>query len=249
MEIKLKNLKNFYIENQPDETTCGITCLQAIYRYYEEKYPSLDQLKREVEFLKEGGTLAVMLGNHALQRGYNVSIYTYNLQIFDPTWFYKKNINFKKKLIQQKKCKKDNEKLVQATKAYLKFLKLGGKILYQDLTPKLFRKIFSKKIPIITGLSSTYLYNSMRELSPDPYTVIENDVCGEPSGHFVVLIGYDNSNKKIVVKDPYPLHPGKKNTTYKVRVGRLINSILLGIVTFDANLLVIEKDEYLYSNR
>ncbi|MFN3603726.1 MAG: hypothetical protein ACK4UJ_03320 [Leptonema sp. (in: bacteria)] len=63
---------------------------------------------------------------------------------------------------------------------------------------------------MITGLSSTYLYNSIREISPDPYTVIENNICGEPLGHFVVLLGYDSSNKKIIVKDPYPLHPGKK---------------------------------------
>ncbi len=234
-------IKEIYIENQPDDTTCGITCLQAIYRYYEDNYPTLDQLKKEVEFLKEGGTLAVMLGNHALKRGYEVTIYTYNLQIFDPTWFFKKNINIKEKLKKQKQCKRDDSKIVQATNAYLRFLRLGGKIKYEDLTPKLLRKIFNKDVPIITGLSSTYLYNSMRERSPSPTIVIEDDICGEPAGHFVVLVGYDSSNKKIIVKDPYPLHPGKKNTTYKVRVGRLINSILLGIVTFDANLLVIEK--------
>ncbi|MFN3603725.1 MAG: cysteine peptidase family C39 domain-containing protein [Leptonema sp. (in: bacteria)] len=93
----MKKLKDFSIKNQPDETTCGITCLQSIYRYYEEKYPSLQQLKEEVEFLKEGGTLAGMLGNHALQRRYRISIYTYNLQIFDPAWFIKRNIKYKKK--------------------------------------------------------------------------------------------------------------------------------------------------------
>ncbi|MCX7810399.1 MAG: C39 family peptidase [Leptospiraceae bacterium] len=234
-------LQEIYIENQPDETTCGITCLQAVYRFYETDYPSLDQLKKEVEFLKEGGTLAVMLGNHALERGYSATIYTYNLQIFDPTWFLKKNVNLKEKLILQRKCKKEDSKLVQATDAYLKFIKWGGKIKYEDLTPKLLRKIFQRGVPIITGLSSTYLYNSMRERSPTPTTVIDDDICGEPAGHFVVLVGYDSKNKKIIVKDPYPLHPGKKNITYKVRVGRLINSILLGIVTFDANLLVIEK--------
>ncbi len=234
-------LHDLYIENQPDETTCGITCLQAIYRFYDENPPSLETLRIEVECLQEGGTLAVMLGNHALQKGYHVTIYTYNLQIFDPTWFLKKNINLKEKLIQQRNCKKGNSKLQQATDAYLKFLDYGGKIKYTDLTPKLFRKIFNRGVPIITGLSSTYLYNAMREISPSPTEVKEDDICGEPAGHFVVLVGYDASNKRIIVKDPYPLHPGKKNITYKVRVGRLINSILLGIVTFDANLLVIEK--------
>ena len=32
-------------------------------------------------------TLAVLLGCHALRRGYEATIYTFNLQVFDPTWF------------------------------------------------------------------------------------------------------------------------------------------------------------------
>ncbi len=48
-----------------------------------------------------------MLGNHALRRGYHAHIYTYNLNVFDPTWFkypspkiikfLKQQMNFKNK--------------------------------------------------------------------------------------------------------------------------------------------------------
>ncbi len=71
---------------QPDDTTCGPTCLHAAYRYYGDII-SLTQVIREVRKLKGGGTLAVFLACHALKRGYQAKIYTYNLHVFDPTWF------------------------------------------------------------------------------------------------------------------------------------------------------------------
>src|SRR5690606_10722822 len=75
----------FDIEAQPDDVTCGPTCLQALYSYYKDEIP-LKQLVREVKQLRNGGTLAVMLGNNALKRGYRATIYTYNLNVFDPSW-------------------------------------------------------------------------------------------------------------------------------------------------------------------
>ena len=41
--------------------------------------------------------------------------------------------------------------------------------------------------------------------------------------------------------DPYQDNPLGEDRYYQVPVGRLINSILLGIVTYDANLLIISK--------
>ena len=74
------------ILRQPDNTTCGPTCLHAVYRFYQDELP-LEAVIRETPQLEEGGTLAVLLGRHALSRGYRAMIYTYNLQVFDPTWF------------------------------------------------------------------------------------------------------------------------------------------------------------------
>jgi hypothetical protein len=71
---------------QPDEISCGPTCLHAIYRYWGEQ-ESLSEVVTRTERLEHGGTLAVFLACDALKKGYQATIYTYNLLVFDPTWF------------------------------------------------------------------------------------------------------------------------------------------------------------------
>ena len=63
METKLE----VEILTQPDDFTCGPTCLHALYQYFGDEIP-LEQVIREVQFLEGGGTLDVLLANHALKR-------------------------------------------------------------------------------------------------------------------------------------------------------------------------------------
>lgn len=228
----------FSILPQPTETTCGPTCLQAIYNYYNDPVP-LDQLIKEVPSLRDGGTLAVFLGCHALSRGYRATIYTYNLQVFDPTWFDSQTVDIESKLRKQDECKRD-AKLHMATKGYIEFLRAGGRIRFRDLNPSLIRKYLRKGIPILTGLSATYLHRSAREqLESCEY----DDVCGEPSGHFVVLYGYNRQEKLVYVAEPLLPNPLAMSQYYKIRIDRVICSILIGILTHDANLLIIERPD------
>ena len=62
---------------------------------------------------------------------------------------------------------------------------------------------------------------------------------GEPAGHFVVINGYAAKTDFVYMADPLNPNP-HKSQYYKVKFDRLINSIMLGIVTYDANLLIIE---------
>ena len=220
---------------QPNDTTCGPTCLHAVYDFYNQPLP-LDQVIREVQTLEHGGTLAVYLACHALGRGYNATIYSYNLNMFDPTWFGLPPVQLADKLQQQLKHKKQ-AKLKLATHAYLDFLQQGGRLKFQDLSPSLIRKYLKRNIPVITGLSSTYLYQSAREYG------IKNDyddLRGEPGGHFVVLCGYDKIKRTVMVADPLLPNPYAPGNKYEVKLDRLICSILLGILTYDAKLLIIE---------
>lgn len=220
---------------QPTETTCGPTCLHALYRFFGD-HVSLNKIATEIPSLEEGGTLAVMLGTHALSRGYSATIYTYNLHIFDPTWFLQPKADLVKYLTAQKKIKR-NKKLKIASSAYIDFLQRGGKIEFKDLTPQLLKKFLKHNQPILTGLSATYLYQSAREIgSTNEYNSIE----GEPSGHFVILSGYDRKLESLLVADPFHLNPFAGSNYYWVDIQRVISSILLGIVTYDANLLIIE---------
>ena len=67
----------------------------------------------------------------------------------------------------------------------------------------------------------------------------EDDVRGEPQGHFVALVGYDSRKREVIVADPLDVHPPFYTAKYRLAMDRLINAILLGILTNDANLLVI----------
>lgn len=234
----MKTRLSLEILPQPDDLSCGPTCLHAIYRYFGDDIP-LHHIMSEVPRLKEGGTLAVQLACHALERGYEATIYTYNLQIFDPTWFAASTHYLKERLRAQME-KKKVPKLRTATRSYLKYLDLGGELRFEDLTTALIRKYMKRKIPLLTGLSATYLYRSAREYGPDSEY---DDLLGEPAGHFVVLCGYDRENRTVLVADPYVHEESSETHHYEVNIDRLVCSILLGILTYDANLLVIEPGE------
>jgi hypothetical protein len=229
----------FDMQAQPDEVTCGPTCLQALYNYYGDAVP-LEDVIREVKRLKLGGTLAVMLGHHALQRGYKAYIYTYNLNVFDPTWFKSSSKKMIQHLHAQMEFKHKRRKLVVASEAYIKFLEAGGELRNSELDEDLIKDYLKQSVPILTGLSATYLYETEREI---PQFDIYDSIKGEPAGHFVVITGYDEDKNCAYIADPMEPNPLGKGQVYSVSFSRLINSILLGIVTYDANLLVIEPKE------
>lgn len=233
MESKLR----LEILPQPDDATCGPTCLHAVYRYYGEQI-ALDKVIAATQRLENGGTLGVLLGSQALLRGYRATVYTYNLQVFDPTWFSRGDVDLAERLKAQAAVKSDNARLVYASNAYVEFLQRGGQIRFEDLTAALIRRFLNRGVPILTGLSATYLYRSPRERGRD--VSVFDDLRGTPMGHFVVLCGYHRGDRTVLVADPWPANPVSGSHQYWVGIDRLINSILLGIITYDANLVIIE---------
>ncbi len=233
---------NVPIQPQPTDTSCGPTCLQAVYGYYGDNV-MLEQLIREIPSLEGGGTLAVMLGGHALQRGYQATLYTYNLRIFDPSWFYPERQDLHTKLRLQIRHRTGKRR--QAARAYLEFLLRGGDIRYEDLQGALIEQYLRQGTPILTGLSATFLYRSPRE---NPDTNKDDDVRGEPLGHFVVLSGYNPATQTVTIGDPYTANPLSADHSYEVPMQRLINAILLGVLTYDANLLIIQPKAFLSMN-
>jgi len=224
----------FVVEPQPDDVTCGPACLHGVYRHYGDDVP-LDRVIVDIHTLDKGGTLDVFLANHALKRGYDATILTYNLDVFDPTWFELTNDEIRARLAEQAKVK-PWRRLQTATRGYDEFLHLGGKLKLVDLEPSLLRRYVSRG-PVITGLSATYLYRSVRDV---PETNADDDVRGEPVGHFVVLTGQRRFTREILIADPLEGNPLVRSRYYAVQVQRLIGAILLGVMTYDANLLVIE---------
>lgn len=219
---------------QPDETTCGPTCLHAVYRYWGETEPLTQVIERNYH-MEHGGTYAVYLACDALRKGYCATIYTYNLLVFDPTWF-SNGIDITEKLRQQLQVKMERRRFEQVTPGYLEFLRLGGRLRFLDLSPTLIHRILRRRMPILTGLSSTYLYHAPREYGPED---VKDDVRGTPTGHFVVIAGYNANRRRVLIVDPYQPHPYGETHEYWISIDRAVGAVLLGIVTHDANLLIV----------
>jgi hypothetical protein len=222
---------------QPDDYTCGPTCLHAMYRYWGDDVP-LAAVIAEVTTTQSGGTFAVFLANHALQRGYRATLYTYNLRLFDPTWFAQPGFDVADRLRRQREFKGPGRPtFAQMTDGFLEFLDHGGELRFVDPSTELLRRYLRRGVPILTGLSSTFLYRHAREYGDDDE---EDDIRGEPQGHFVVLCGYRPRKRSVLVADPFERNPLAPGRHYEVRLERVLCAIMLGVLTHDANLLMIE---------
>lgn len=219
---------------QPDDLTCGPTCLTQVYRYFGiEK--SVHDVIEETPRNPDGGTLAVHLGIGALKRDFRATIFSYNLRVFDPSWQELDGSAMIRKLGQRYRAVR-SERQRRSLKAFSEYLTLGGQVRFDELNTELLVSILARGLPILTGLSATYLYQTKRE-----YNNEYDDIRGQPVGHFVVICGYNPRNNYFVVRDPASHIPFSRTGKYSVSAGRLLTAILLGDVTYDAVLLVLEK--------
>ena len=222
---------------QPDDVTCGPTCLRKVYSFYGLDV-EIDEVIASLERNEDGGTLAVFLGISALKRGFRARIYSYDLRIFDPTWFDLPAERLAEKIHARFPYLTDATRL-RAAGAYIRFLEMGGELAFDELTPALLKSILDREHPVLAGLSATYLYRSPRERwDPMLDRLLDDDVRGEPTGHFVVVSGYEQWGRRLTVVDPFE-HPATPDGALCVDADRLINAILLGDVTYDAVLLEV----------
>lgn len=220
---------------QPDDVTCGPTALWQVYRYYGLDL-DLETVIAETPRNPDGGTLAVYLAVAALKRGFHPTLYPYSLQVFDPTWKDLSREALLEKLRQRLERVRERPRLTRVLKAWIELLEQGGSVRFREFSRDLFVDLLAEGRPILTGLSATYLYQTPRERGPD-----YDDVGGEPVGHFVVVSGYDPTQDEMVVCDPSTHIPFVHQAgRYPVKTDRLIRSILLGLYTYDAVLMVLD---------
>lgn len=218
---------------QPDDVTCGPTCLMQVFRYYGDDTPFpaiIDRTERN----PDGGTLAVYLGLAALALGYRAALYPFDVRVFDPSWFDLTQAALRAKLLARADAVAGKPKLRAATLAYARFVEQGGRLEFAELAPELLTAIIDRGHPVLCGLSATWLYRQRRERGD---TNEPDDVHGDPTGHFVVICGYAGAGRRFMVRDPSSHVPFSRTGRYVVPAHRLINAILLGEITYDAVLL------------
>lgn len=236
----MKKQISLTIQAQPDDVTCGPSCLYSLYRYYGDTSITLRQVIDQIERLHHGGTLIEVLACHALRRGFEATLYSYHVDLLDPTWFADDGgphdpQQVRDLLSQQLAAKRGDARSRLATRAMQEFLSLGGDLRMDDLTPSFIARHLAAGTPILAGLSSTYLYRQSRETDDNR----PDDIRGEPQGHFVMLVGYWGKKREVMIADPLDHNPPYHTAKYRVSVERLVNAVMLGIVTHDANLLIV----------
>jgi hypothetical protein len=224
---------------QPTPTTCGPTCLYGVYDHLGEAVTHAEVIEQTHE-LDEGGTLAVHLGIHALARGLRVTLYSFNLELLDPTWFTRSDVDLRERLARQAGHRRD-AKLREASAAYERFLGSGGRVRMAELEVGLLAGYLERDVPLLAGVSATYLYQSARELPDGSY----DDLRGRPQGHFVVIAGLRNDGRahEVLIHDPWHDHGRGTRARYWLPLRRFVHAMLLGVLTYDGTLLAIESDE------
>jgi hypothetical protein len=217
---------------QPDDVTCGPTCLMQVLRFYEDPTP-FERICELTPRNPDGGTLAVNLALAARAMGYAARVHSANLRIFDPTWDGLDPAALGDKL-RQRAAAVSKPKLQAACLAYARLIEEGGQVVFPDFTPRLLLDILERGHPVLCGLNATYLYRQAR-LRPDDN--VEDDVAGDSLGHFVVICGHEEG--RFWVRDPAQQVPFSPDGRYDVQARRLLNAILLGIVSYDAVLLEV----------
>ena len=227
---------DIHVDPQPTVTSCGPTCLEALYSYY-----GVDNIRGklidQIQYTEDGGTLGVILGTDALERNFQVTIHTHNLMVFDPTWFDIKQEQLALKLRLQSQTSK-SAKTRQASNYYAQFIEKSGQILFRSLNAEFLYQLLKDNGPVICGLSSTYLYQCQRETND---TMIYDDINGYAQGHFVVLCGITGDRSHVFVTDPFDSNPTFGGQKYWVDIQHFINSVLVGVITYDANFILIKK--------
>ncbi|ETO93918.1 C39 family peptidase [Legionella oakridgensis] len=133
-----------------------------------------------------------------------------------------------------------HQKMHLTTQAYLQFLDLGGRIHFSEMNFDLIRQQVDQNTPLISGLSATYLYQTMRDYTNKEDRVVYDEWLGAPSGHFVVIRGYEANPNTLHIADPYSPHPLSREHYYSISFSHWLHAFLLGIMTYDAELLVIK---------
>lgn len=217
---------------QPDDVTCGPTCLRQLYGFYGDDRP-FQSILDATEMNPGGGTLAAFLGLAALRQGYRATLYPFDLRVFDPSWFDLPQRALAAKLGERADAVVD-EGVRRSTLAWRAFIEEGGRVEFAELAPELLVDVLDRGHPVLCGLSATWLYRQTRERPDDCEW---DDLRGEPTGHFVVICGYSGGGRRFMVRDPSSHVPFSRDGRYVVPAQRLINAILLGDVTQDAVLL------------
>jgi hypothetical protein len=172
-----------------------------------------------------------LLGLYAISRGFNATIHTRSISIFDPTWFKICRSDLLVKLSKKVENLSDLSARAEGFKKFeleakrvIEFLNAGGDLNFSPFSINCMNSYLDKKIPIITTFTGPLLYGLPKETFGQA-----DDIGGDPWKHSLVISSYSKENFRVV--DPSKI----KGRRYDVKADSLLDSM----IRYDSNFLAV----------
>jgi hypothetical protein len=222
---------------------CVQTNTSQILKYYGVD-KSIEEIKKEVPVYinKEGKPIGSSLGHIAayfISQGFETTIHTVEIQIFDRSWVKLTNeelitnLQNRRKFIEHPKYEKEALDLI--FDGYLCFLIAGGKITFPVINEDYLINLL-KTGPIFGVVSFNFLNSAPKyKFDINGQEMSADSIEGSPGTHVVTIAGFKDNQFKLI--DPDPKFGGVR----WVDSGLLIGSIYLAETDFDSVLITISK--------
>jgi hypothetical protein len=175
-----------------EKKTCGPSSLQQVLNYYGDP-TSLSEILANVKMFPSG-TPPSYLALGAKKLGYKTKLISFDVDYVDPSWKNASKKEIAEKLRKRLPTLKDKSAKMR-TRGLLTALKGGVDLEIQIPSEKILIGYLKGGIPPIITLSYNVLHNYKRKFNDK-----QDDVKGHPSGHYVVVSGYDDKN--LIITDP-----------------------------------------------
>lgn len=195
---------------QPTNTTCSPTALSMLLGFYGEDL-SVDDISAKVPQIKNEkgenfGTINTQMATWCRSLGFDVVLYTADVQVIDQSWSKLSPIE----VIERLEARKSGLKVPSLgelwnnayCQAYIEFIQSNGELhIVNAITSKLLYELL-KNGPVLPCLSFDTLYGSGRTSNVGEKEAKPDDVNGKAWNHSVVIYGNDEDGN-FLVADPW----------------------------------------------
>jgi hypothetical protein len=150
---------------QPDNVTCGPTCLHAVYRFYGDQLP-LDQVIQRDSAASRRWDIGCFAGVPRFAPRLRRDHFDVQSADLRPD-LVSAPISLAWRIVCELRWPSSGSSKLACGERGLSGIAtdLGGRIQMEDFTSRLIRRYLKREIPILTGLSATYLYRRLASWS------------------------------------------------------------------------------------
>ena len=177
---------------------CGLACVWMVEKYFGIDV-SIPRLRREIP-VTERGTYAPQLGLHLLQSGLDVEIVTMNPWLFTTADVGIGPPEMRARITQwrDRLSLRDEEGRLGA-EYFIRFLDCGGTIRVQIPDEEYIRESLNAGSPLISLMTTCFLFGEV-----------------DFNLHFTVVVGYDPTERALLVHDPWRDYGGGPHRSLRV---------------------------------